>query len=169
MTGDERREKIIEILSKSDLPISGTELGKMFNVSRQAMVQDIALIRSQNHEVIATHQGYTLNQPRGARRVFLVRHPRSKLQDELNTIVDFGGKVINVMVEHDVYGTIEGHLNITSRLEVTQFLDHLNKSGAKPLNTVTDGAHYHMVEADSEDILDLIERSLDEQGFLIKE
>lgn len=169
MTGDERRNKIIQILTQADRPISGTELGKMFNVSRQVMVQDIALIRSQNHDVVATHQGYTLNQPQGVHRVFLVKHPKDRLQDELNTIVDFGGKVINVMVEHEVYGTIEAHLNLSSRLEVAQFIERLNESGAKPLNTVTSGEHYHLVEAESEEILDLIEHSLDDQGFLIKE
>ncbi len=166
MTGDQRRQKIIQILAQADRPISGTELGKMFNVSRQVMVQDIALIRSQNYDIIATHQGYTLNEPSGVRRVFLVKHPKDELQNELNTIVDFGGKVINVMVEHEVYGTIEAHLNLSSRLEVMQFLKRLETSGAKPLNS---GEHYHLVEAESEEILDLIEQSLDEQGFLIKE
>ena len=116
MTGDERRQKILKVLKDAERPISGTELGSMFNVSRQSMVQDIALIRSQNHDIIATHEGYSLNKPAGVQRVLLVKHPQEKLEEELNTIVDYGAKVINVMVEHDVYGTLEAHLNLSSRL-----------------------------------------------------
>ena len=48
--GDIRREKIIEIMSNQKEPVSGSDLAKKFGVSRQVIVQDIALLRKQSEE-----------------------------------------------------------------------------------------------------------------------
>ena len=45
MTGSERRDQIINQIKKSSIPVSGAQLAKEFDVSRQVIVQDIALIR----------------------------------------------------------------------------------------------------------------------------
>ena len=42
MNGDERRKKIINILSSSKSPVAGVALAKELDVSRQVIVQDIA-------------------------------------------------------------------------------------------------------------------------------
>ena len=44
MNGDERRKKIINILSSSKSPVAGVALAKELDVSRQVIVQDIALL-----------------------------------------------------------------------------------------------------------------------------
>lgn len=46
MNGDERRNKIINILSSSKSPVAGVALAKELDVSRQVIVQDIALLRA---------------------------------------------------------------------------------------------------------------------------
>ena len=46
MTGVERREKLLSMLAKSKEPIAGAEMAKRLSVSRQVIVQDIALLRA---------------------------------------------------------------------------------------------------------------------------
>ena len=46
--GEERREHIIQLLTQTKKPISGTELARQMKVSRQVIVQDIALLRASN-------------------------------------------------------------------------------------------------------------------------
>ena len=53
MSGEKRRENLLKILQESTNPVSGTELAEKFNVSRQIVVQDIALLRAKNHEIIS--------------------------------------------------------------------------------------------------------------------
>ena len=47
MQGTERREQIIHEIRESTAPVSGKKLAALYNVSRQVIVQDIALIRRQ--------------------------------------------------------------------------------------------------------------------------
>ena len=46
MSGEERRGKIIQALKNSDKAVSATTLAKEFDVSRQVIVQDVALLRA---------------------------------------------------------------------------------------------------------------------------
>ncbi len=168
MTGSDRRSAIVEQIRNSAVPISGKALAAAFNVSRQVIVQDIALIRAAGHDIISTNRGYIINGPHSARRVFKVRHTDEQLEEELNAIVDLGGKVCDVMVNHRVYGHIEAELNITSRRRVAEFIEDIKSGKSSPLKNITSGYHYHTVEADSEDTLDLIGTALEEKGFLVK-
>ena len=61
--GDIRREKIIEIMSNQKEPVSGSDLAKKFSVSRQVIVQDIALLRATNKNILSTNKGYFLYNP----------------------------------------------------------------------------------------------------------
>ena len=106
MNGTERREKIVEYIMESNEPISGTRLAEIFDVSRQVIVQDMALIRANGMDVISTHKGYVLHIQKNASRVFHVNHTDDELEKELCMIVDMGGKVVNVMVDHKVYGKL---------------------------------------------------------------
>ena len=58
MTGNERRNQILHLLREQGSPLSGTALAKTFGVSRQVIVQDIALIRAENHAIVSTNKGY---------------------------------------------------------------------------------------------------------------
>ena len=170
MEGVERREKLIDILkNRKDQPISGTELAKQLGVSRQVIVQDIALLRAVNKNILSTTKGYLLyyQEARKVNRCFMVKHSTDQIEDELCTIVDHGGKVLDVIVMHDIYGEIRTDLIISSRKDVYDFVKKVNDKQTVPLKELTDGMHLHTVEADSEDILDDIERDLIEKGCLV--
>ncbi len=168
MTGSDRRNAIVERIRNSNVPVSGKALASEFDVSRQVIVQDIALIRAAGHDIISTNRGYIINEPYSAKRVFKVRHTDEELEEELNAIVDLGGKVCNVIVNHRVYGRLEAELNITSRRKVGEFIADIKNGKSSPLKNITSDYHYHTVEADSEDTLDLIGEMLRKKGFLIE-
>ena len=167
MTGTERRNQIIERIRKNDVPVSGTMLAKEFEVSRQVIVQDIALIRAAGYDIISTHRGYLLNEPISVNRVFKVQHTDEQTEEELYSIVDLGGTVANVMVNHKVYGQMEAELNINCRKKAKDFIDDIKSGKSSPLKNITSNYHYHKVVADSEETLDMIEETLQEKGFLV--
>jgi Predicted small molecule binding protein (contains 3H domain) len=171
MTGEERRERIIEILRSSEEPASGTELAKRLGVSRQVIVQDIALLRAVNRNIISTTKGYVLyyREEQKAVRCFLVKHSDEEIEDELCTIVDNGGKVLDVIVMHDIYGEISTGLIIKNRQDVWDFIEKLKRYNTLPLKDLTGGVHLHTVEADSEAILDSIEKKLREKKYLVED
>lgn len=171
MTGEERRAKIIEILRSSEEPISGAELAKRLHVSRQVIVQDVALLRAVNRNIISTTRGYILyvQEVQKVNRCFLVKHSDEEIEDELCTIVDNGGKVLDVIVMHDIYGEITTGLIIKSRNDVYDFVEKLKSRKTLPLKDLTGGVHLHTVEADSEATLDSIEKKLREKKFLIED
>ncbi len=168
MTGTERRDKILEEIRCSDTPVSGGALAKTCAVSRQVIVQDIALIRAAGYDILSTHRGYVLNAPHTVNRTFKVRHTDERMEEELCSIVDLGGCVVNVMVNHRVYGQMKAGLGIHSRRNVMEFLQDIQNGKSSPLKNITSDYHYHTVEADSENTLDIIEKMLREKGFLIE-
>ena len=169
MSGEERRNQIIACLSHSSKPISGMALAKQFGVSRQVIVQDIALIRSGDHDVVATHRGYVIRQSAlpELTRIFKCRHTDEQAEEELNAIVDQGGIIINVFVNHKMYGRIEADMSIRSRRDVKKYMERIHSGKSTLLKNVTSDYHYHTIGADSEDILDAIEQELKAHGFLI--
>ncbi|MDD3169544.1 MAG: transcription repressor NadR [Eubacteriales bacterium] len=171
MTGEERRTRIIEILRSSEEPVSGAELAKKLTVSRQVIVQDIALLRAVNRNIISTTKGYVLyiRDVQKVNRCFLVKHSDDEIEDELCTIVDNGGKVLDVIVMHDIYGEISTGLIIKNRQDVYDFVEKLKSHRTIPLKDLTGGVHLHTVEADSEAILDSVEKKLREKKYLIED
>ena len=168
MTGSDRRQEILKNIKESDRPVSGSKLAKDYEVSRQVIVQDIALLRASGYDIISTNRGYVLEGQTCAERVFKVRHTDEQLETELCTIIDLGGQVKNVMVNHKVYGHIEAELGITSRRKVKEFLADIKSGKSTPLKNITSDYHYHTVTADSEETLDLIEDELRKLGFLVE-
>lgn len=168
MTGAKRREAIMEMIKNSNVPVSGSALAKKYEVSRQVIVQDIALIRAAGHDIISTHRGYVLETRPTVKRIFKVIHTEEQLEDELQTIVDLGGTIVNVMVHHRVYGEMTAPLHIRSRKQVQDFVEDIRSGKSSPLMNITSQYHYHEVEADSEEILDQIEEELDKKGYLIR-
>lgn len=168
MTGSDRRQEILKNIKESDRPVSGSKLAKDYDVSRQVIVQDIALLRASGYDIISTNRGYVLEGQTCAERVFKVRHTDEQLETELCTIVDLGGQVKNVMVNHKVYGHIEAELGITSRRKVKEFLADIESGKSTPLKNITSDYHYHTVTADSEETLRMIEEELRKLGFLVE-
>ena len=166
MVGEERRREIINLLRQSSEPVPARKLAELFDVSRQVIVQDIALLRAAGDDILSTSRGYILNLSGLKRRVFKVCHTDEQTADELLSIVDLGGTVLDVFVWHKVYGRIEGELNIDSRRKVDAFIEDLNSGRSQLLKNVTSSYHYHTVEARDEDTLDLIQDMLQSKGYL---
>ena len=162
----ERRKTIVNLLSASKTPISGGELSKQFNVSRQIIVQDITVLKGLGYEIFSTHHGYVLQKSPLVERVFKLKHTTEQTEDELNSIVDLGGTVVDVFVWHKVYGKISATLNIFSRLHVKQFLEGVRTGKSTELMNITGGYHYHTVRADSEAVLDRIGETLQQKNYI---
>ena len=169
--GEYRRTEILRLLKERGTPLSGTALAKELGVSRQVIVQDIALIRAENHNILSTNKGYIFRteseeiaQPK---RVFRVRHTTDEVLDEFLTVLELGGTVLDVAVEHEIYGQIRVDLLIETAQDAREFVYKLSNCKDNPLKVLTDDCHYHTVTAPSEKLLDLIQRELSEKGFLI--
>ena len=171
--GEMRRMNILEILNNRTTPVSGTELAGKLGVSRQVIVQDIALLRADNKEIMSTYKGYILHSPdkdsREYMRVLRVNHGTEDTLDELQTIVDYGGRVLDVSVEHGLYGLITVDLIINNRLDASEFVAQMEQSHDQPLKALTGGCHYHTVAAVGVRNLDLIEEALDKKGYLMQD
>lgn len=171
MEGEKRRQELLKYIREAKNPISGTELAKRLGVSRQVIVQDIALLRAVNKNILSTNKGYLLYEPEQgrdrARRTVLVQHTDEEMADELYTIVDFGGTVLDVVVEHDVYGQLTGDLILRNRQDVEEFLLKIQSAKSKSLMTLTSGRHMHTIEAESEGLLDVIVGRLQEKGYIL--
>ena len=163
-----RRAAILTILQKADAPVSGTALAKELQVSRQVIVQDIALLRASDCPVLSTPRGYMLPDAASSvhTRRFSVSHRQEDMEEELNLFVDAGARVLDVVVKHPVYGEIRGNLNLKSRRDVTAFLKRLQTQKGVPLLEISGGLHQHTLEAESEKILDEIGEALKSRGFL---
>lgn len=166
MTGNERRKAILGALRGADRPLSGDALGRQMQVSRQVIVQDIALLRAQDHEIVSTNRGYVLLTGNRHSRMVKCRHTVDQAEDELTCIVDAGGTVENVVVNHRAYGPIEAPLHISSRRDVQRYMDDIRSGKSSPLLLVTSGYHFHRIAADSEEVLDEIEAALSARGYL---
>ena len=165
MVGEMRRQEILKYIADSRKPVSGTKLAELFQVSRQVIVQDIALLRAADYDIISTNRGYLCGALKKAERVFHVFHRDDQIEAELNAIVDCGGTVKDVFVQHEIYGELKAPLQISSRIQVRQFLEDIKSGKSKPLTNLTSGHHCHTVLADSDEILDLIGHSLRDLGI----
>lgn len=166
MKGEERRQEIIKRLSHADAPVSAAVLAAAYGVSRQIIVQDVALLRAQGAAIVSLSRGYRLEKSAACQRVYKVVHTDEDVERELNAIVDLGGIVEDVFVSHRVYGTIRAPMGIKSRMDVKRFVEGIAAGKSSLLKNVTSNYHYHTVRADSRELLDLIEKRLEEEGFL---
>ncbi|MBE6730306.1 MAG: transcription repressor NadR [Ruminococcaceae bacterium] len=162
----ERRKAIANGLLSANEAISGSELSRQFGVSRQIIVQDITILKGMGYDILSTHNGYIMQKSPLKERVFKLHHTTEQTEDELNTIVDLGGTVVDVYVWHKVYGKMVAPLNIFSRLQVKQFIEGVRSGKSTELMNITGGYHYHTIRADSEKILDSIETALESKGLI---
>ena len=142
MTTAERRAAILQQLAHAGAPIAARTLATHYGVSRQVIVQDLAVIRASHPGIISTARGYVLeqpDQPAGCTREFKVRHTPERTGQELNLIVDCGGQVKNISISHRVYGRITAEMDIRSRQDVREFLQSFEDSSSTVLSTATDG------------------------------
>ncbi|CAM3814931.1 transcription repressor NadR [Alkalicoccus chagannorensis] len=171
MQGEARRKALIHELQHAERARSGRSLGEQFGVSRQVIVQDMTLLKAQQHPITATSQGYVWNEATSGRaeRILACVHPPERTEEELLLLVDHGVTVKDVRVEHPVYGDLRASIMVKNRRQVQQFLEQVRRTEASYLSELTDGIHLHAVEADTEDDLQAAVDALAEAGFLIEE
>lgn len=169
MKAAERRKEIIMFLMSQKEAVSGNVLSDKFGVSRQIIVQDISVLKAAGFGILSTHYGYIVQDTPFVTREIKMYHTTQQTEDELNCIVDLGGTIVDVFVWHKVYGKMSADLNIFSRLQVKQFIEGVRSGRSTELMNITGGYHYHTVRADSEKILDEIEKALNEKGYVAPE
>lgn len=168
MNSTQRRDEILNIIRQSTKPCSATSLANKVKVSRQIVVGDVALLRASGKHIIATPRGYILENKEfdGIVRTIAVTHQEDEVKEELYTIVDQGGTIIDVIVEHPLYGQLSGQLHISSRFDVDQFVTHLQREHVKPLSDLTNGLHLHTIGCIDEMMYERILQTLKQKGFL---
>lgn len=168
MEANKRREAVAALLHHSIAPVSATALARQFFVSRQIIVGDIALLRARGENISATPRGYLI--PRdgdGLVRTLACRHAGEDLERELNLMVDQGCTVIDVAIEHPVYGLITGGLHLSSRYDVGEFIRRVREENATPLSALTGGTHLHTLRCPDEAGFGRVCAALDAAGFLV--
>ena len=159
-----RQNEIIKFLQESNDPISGEVLGEKFGVSRQVIVKDIGMLKAFGVEIVSTNKGYKIDTGKKLTKIIESSHDDNAIKDELNTIVDNGGVVIDIFINHPVYGVIRKDLDIKSRNGVNNFVKNMDIS--TPLKNLTANVHYHTISAKDEESLKKIEKALEEKGYL---
>ena len=168
--GEKRRRRILAWMQTNGEPIRGGELAKHFRISRQCLVQDVAVLRASGEEITATPRGYQLPRAkqRSCRAVLACRHKPEETERELHTLVDNGVRVLDVIVEHPIYGELRGSLMLESRADVQNFLDQVRSSKATLLSALTDGVHLHTIEASRPEAISRARTELRKLGILLK-
>lgn len=175
MGTNKRRNEVIKLLSEADKPLSASYIAEKLSVSRQVIVSDVSILRAGGKEITATPRGYVLEREKKAGGKFpfeglvACRHNTKQLKEELYTVVDYGGTVIDVTVEHPMYGQLSGFLNINSRFEADLFYENASNDGARLLSTLTDGVHLHRIGCDDVEIFNLIKEELKKRNILLEE
>ena len=173
MKGAERRREIARLLEGSGEPLKGAELASHFEVSRQVIVQDLALLRAEGMAVVATPQGYlslrTGHEPSLIKTIATRHTDYPSMEEELLIFVEEGARVLNVIVEHPLYGEITGSLMLATKRDVQHFMEKIRGSGREPLSSLTAGVHLHRLEVPNEDSWMRIYDRLEEKHYLAEE
>lgn len=168
----QRKIQIMEALKREQQPVSASRLAEDLGVSRQVIVGDIALLRASGYDITATARGYTLPQiPRPGRFVgkLACRHSLADTQKELSLIVDLGGEIIDVTVEHYLYGEITGQLNIRTKQDVDAFMEKVDGNRARLLSELTQGVHLHTIACRDKQAFLQIRQTLSQHDLLYVE
>lgn len=168
MDSKKRREDIFLRLTKSNKPIKGIEFASIYNVTRQIIVKDIALLRAEGNKIISTPDGYmVVKKENKFRSLIVVSHDESRMKEELEVIIKYGGSVEDVIIEHPLYGDIRATLMIKNLNDLNKFIYKYNNNKTNLLSLLTNGIHIHTISCDSEENIELIKNELNERGFIV--
>ena len=167
--GEERRQELMRTLRAAREPILASELARQFGVSRQVVVQDTVLLRAAGADIVATSRGYLLRNPApdAHREVLHVQHDRDAIEDEMNVLVDLGIRIVDVAVDHPVYGQLRADLHLASRQDVREYVEQLEHTGSAPLFALTGGKHKLTVVAPRYDLFERAREELRRRGYLV--
>ena len=101
--------------------------------------------------------------------VYLTEELAAGMEAELNAMVDQGCTVLDVIVEHPIYGQLTGPLQLASRYDVAQFLARCSQPDARPLSELTEGIHLHTLSCPDEAAFDRVRQELRRLGILLEE
>ena len=166
-----RRKYVLNAIKKQQKPVSASLLAKELNVSRQLIVGDVALLRAQGNEIIATARGYMIpnfNETDQYLGKIVCQHTPEDTKDELYTFVDLNALVVNVIVEHGFYGEITGCLNLANRKEVDNFMEKVKSAEIKLLSELTMGVHIHTIACRNKAHFDKVYQAVADKGYLYK-
>jgi uncharacterized protein len=164
----DRRDEIYKLILNSNKAIKGIELAEIFSVTRQIIVKDIAILRASGKNIIATPEGYIYNKEiNKVKTIIAVNHSEYDTARELEVVVQYGGIIEDVIIEHPMYGEIRASLMIKNLNDLNKFIRKFNSNGTKPLSNLTNGIHLHTISADSEEDISLIKEELKNKGFLL--
>ncbi|MDA9471426.1 transcription repressor NadR [Enterococcus sp. 5H] len=169
MEGVKRREVILRELETATKPISASRFAKEFKVSRQIVVGDVALLRAQGTEILATARGYLLEINRDRQGIvfkIVCQHTLEQTEEELTTIVSLGGEIIDVIVEHPIYGDLTAGLHIKTAKDIDKFIKSYKQSSASLLASLTSGIHLHTIRCADEESAQRIKEALAKKGIL---
>lgn len=172
MNSKDRRLAIEKILLDSNNPQKGVELAKRFNVTRQVIVKDVAILRAEGKNIIATPEGYIIAKENGiynVKRLLPLCHRREGIEDELRSIIKYGGVIEDVIVEHPLYGEIKGMLMLKTLDDIQNFMNRFKEVKAEPLSSLTGGVHIHTISAENEEVMTKIINELKFKGYLISD
>jgi hypothetical protein len=169
MRSEQRRAAILDALERAAEPVSAGALAERLGVSRQVIVGDVALLRARGAGILATPRGYELRGAvEGVVRQIACRHADADMERELNAIVDQGCTVVDVIVEHPLYGQLTGSLQLKSRYDVGEFLRRCERADARPLSDLTEGIHLHTLACPDEAAFERVREDLHALGFLLE-
>ncbi len=171
MNTENRRHEIMNILKTSENPVKGIKLAEKFGVSRQVIVQDIAILRAEGFDVLATPNGYMVpkdNKKKILKTIVTKHFDVEEVEEELMILIDNGAIVIDVIVDHPIYGDVQGVLNLNYKCEVDNFLDKIRSGKIEFLSSLTEGIHIHTIEVPSDESFVKIKEQLKEKGYLVE-
>ena len=167
-----RRLNILAMIGESNNALSASAIASKLGVSRQVIVGDVALLRAHGHNIVATARGYITETPQTSNkfsRKIACCHTPGQTKDELYLLVDSGAIVVDVVIEHEVYGELTGYLGIKTRADVDDFVNRFEQAGAKLLSELTGGIHLHTISCESEEHFIETVRKLKNAGYLVSE
>jgi uncharacterized protein len=165
-TSDERRAELLRILNDAETPVTGSKLSSLLGVSRQAIVNDIAILRASGEVVVGGPHGYRLGRVSGLLEIIHCNHPPERGREELEILLDRGIAVLDVGVDHSVFGEVRASVVVETRADIERHAAAITEAGEAPLSVITGGRHSHTVRAPNRDALDAAKRELLERGIL---
>lgn len=172
MQAAERREKVLEQLGKENHPISASTLANQFGVSRQVIVGDIALMRAAGIDILSTPKGYMKQLNLSGNHYIgkvVCQHTLDQTKEEIYTILENGGELMDVIIDHPFYGELTGRLNISNKAEADVFLKKTSETKAGLLSELTKGIHLHTIACEDQLSFERIKSALKQRNILYQE
>ncbi len=104
----------------------------------------------------------------GLIRTLACRHRADQMEDELNAIVDQGCTVIDVIVEHPIYGQLTGPSSCPAGTMWPSLWTAAANLTPSPSSNLTEGIHLHTISCPSEATFQRVRAALEQLGVLLE-